>query len=89
MDLIDTLRIYLPTYIVHNKIFADPQSNKDWCYKGRCPTISVSRSKTAGMIIFEKMVWNQKTKNIFKDYTSSYSVNHRKVKKNLFTILFK
>ena len=70
MDLIDTLRIYLPTYIVHKKKFSDPQSKGS--YKGRCPTISASRSKTAGMIIFEKMVWNQKTKNIFKDYIISY-----------------
>ena len=56
MDFIDTLKIYLYAYMVHKKIFADPQSNKDWCYKSRCPTISASRSKTAGMIIFEQMV---------------------------------
>ena len=70
MDLIDTLRIYLSTYIVHTTIFADLQSNKDWCYKGRCPTISALKSKTAGMIIFGKMVRNQKTKNIFKEYST-------------------
>ena len=32
MDLIDILRIYLSTYIVHNKMFANPQSNTDWYY---------------------------------------------------------
>ena len=72
MDLIETLRIYLSTYIVYKKISAGPQSNKDWCYKSKCPIISASKSKTAGMIIFGKMVWNQKTKNTFKDYGSSY-----------------
>ena len=39
-----------PVLKINKKIFADPQSNKDWCYKGRYTTISVSRSKTASMI---------------------------------------
>ena len=54
MDLIETSKIHLSTYIVLKKMFADPQSNKDWRYKDRCPTISASRSKAAGMIIFNK-----------------------------------
>ena len=40
------------------------------------------------MVIFGKMVWNQKPKDIYKDY-NSYSVNHFKQKKIVYAILFK
>ena len=44
------------------KNFPDPQSNKDWCYRGICPTISASRTKTAVMIIFEEWSETKKAK---------------------------
>ena len=47
---------------VHKNFFPDPQSNKDWCYRGICPTISASRTKTAGMIIFEEWSETKKAK---------------------------
>ena len=34
MVLIKVLMIHSFTYIAHKKMFADPQSNKDLCYKG-------------------------------------------------------
>ena len=69
--LSDTLRIYLFTYIVHKQIFADPR---------RGTKIGVIRADVQPSPLLE-VKWQ--TNNIFKDDSSSYEVNHQKVKKKL------
>ena len=78
MDLIDILKIYFSTYIVHKKICANPQSSKDWFYKGRCPTISASRKKKKTIQLIN-LFFPIRTVNM-----CYYVMNHFKLKKIFF-----